>query len=161
MSTEAMINISEHFTWKEVIYSSTAARLNINNEIPLELRAAAINTARNMEKVRELLGSPIFVDSWYRGPALQALPQFYNPSSQHPKAEAIDFISTYGSPLDICKKILKFRELILFDQLILEHTWVHISFCSDPTVKPRGQTLSLLANKKYATGLTDIQGKPL
>lgn len=156
------LNISEHFTWKEVSFSETAQRLGIDNTIPDELKPAAQKTATGMEKVRALLGVPIFPHSWYRGPALQALPQFRNPKSQHPKAEAVDFVApNYGTPLEICRKIIKYADLVRFDQLILEHSWVHISFCSVPGVKPRGQVLSLLKSGDYASGLTDLEGKPL
>jgi len=156
------IYISEHFLWSDVTDSETAERLGIDNSLPESLKPAAIRTARNMEKIRALIDSPIFVTSWYRGPGLQSLPQFYNPTSQHPTASAVDFKSpSYGTPADICKKIVKYADLIRFDQLILEHSWVHVSWVYDPNVKPRGEVLSLLRSKKYASGLTDREGNLL
>lgn len=155
--------ISEHFSWYEVQHSDTAERMGLDNTIPDSLRAAATNTARQMERVRALLQSTVHVNSWYRGPALQALPQFYNPSSQHPLAEAVDFVCQDIQPVDICRKILKYPELIQFDQLILEHTWVHVSFVApgNPNRRNRSQVLSLLKSGKYSSGLTDSSGKPL
>lgn len=156
------MNISKFFTWDEVTVSVTAERLGLDNSLPDKLKPAAQNTATQMDKVRLLLNNPIFVHSWYRGPALQALPEFINPHSQHPKAEAVDWVSpNFGSPLDCCKKILTRPDFIVFDQLILEHSWVHISFCSIPNTVPRKQVLSLLESGGYSIGLTDKKGNPL
>lgn len=154
--------ISTNFSWYEVEYSETAERLNIDNSVPPSLVDACQNTAVNMEFVRSILRSPIKVNSWYRGPQLQAQPQFINPTSQHPHGEAVDFVCPkFGDPVYICKKLMTIADSIKFDQLILEHTWVHISFASGPGAVARKQVLSLLANKKYAIGLTDLNGVAL
>jgi hypothetical protein len=159
MSTEML---TDNFTWEEVVASQTAARRGINNDLPIELVPAVKNTARHLERVRALLQAPILVSSWYRSPALNAAISGSSPRSQHMKGEAVDFIAPrYGSPAAICTRILKFPELISFDQLILEHTWVHISFSSDPAVKNRRQVLSLLDSGSLATGLTDRKGRPI
>ena len=145
-------NITDHFYWAEVIESDTAARLTIDNTLPVELMNTIISTARKAEKIRALLNEPMKITSWYRSLALNTA-LLSKPTSQHIKGEAIDFTSpAYGIPLSICKRIVNYRELIPFDQLILEHTWVHVSFLSDPTVKPRGEVLSLLQSGGYATG---------
>ena len=160
--SEISITLSDHFSFREATFSETAERLHIDNSLPEKLIPAATKTARGLERIRALLGFPININSWFRCEALQSLPQFHNPTSQHPKAEAVDWTcAQFGSPLECCKKIIKYSDLIRFDQLILEHSWVHVSFCSDPTVKPRGQVLSLLNSGGYATGLTDKEGIPL
>jgi hypothetical protein len=155
------IQLSTHFSLAEVTFSSTAARLGIDNSHPSQdVILVAINTAKNMEKVRTLLGNPIHIDSWIRCLQLnRALGS--KDTSQHIKGEAVDFICVeFGTPYDICKAII--NSGISFDQLILEHTWVHISFKSDTSIQAnRGQVLSLLATGKYATGLTDKYGKAL
>jgi hypothetical protein len=75
--------------------------------------------------------------------------------------EAVDFISpTYGSPLQVCKQIIGYGDIINFDQLILEHSWVHISFAIS-SGNPRKQVLSLLQSGGYAQGLTDKHGNKL
>lgn len=153
--------ITDHFYWNEVTESDMAARLDIDNTLPPDLVPVIISTARKAEKIRALLNEPMKITSWYRSLALNTALRS-KPTSQHIKGEAIDFTSpSYSTPLSICRRILNYRELIPFDQLILEHTWVHVSFLSDPTVKPRGEVLSLLQSGGYATGLTDKQGKPL
>jgi putative chitinase len=157
-----MITLSDNFDWDEVSHSQTAQRLGIDNTVPIELEPAVRNTARNMERVRALLQAPVVVSSWYRSSALNASISGSSRTSQHMRGEAVDFISPrFGTPFNICARILKYPELVSFDQLILEHTWVHISFSSDPTVKNRRQVLSLLESGSYAAGLTDRKGRPL
>ena len=157
------IHLSEHFTLDEAIESQTAARLGIDNKpTDLNIITAASKTAVKMEKVRVILGSkPITISSWIRVLELnRAIGS--GDGSQHVKGEAVDFICpTFGTPLDICKAIVENKTLIGFDQLILEHTWVHISWNSIPSGEQRGQVLSLLETGKYALGLTDKKGNPL
>lgn len=152
---------SPNFTWNEVTASSTAARLGIPNVLPADIEPTILNTARGMEKVRSLLSEPIHVDSWYRCLELNTVLNS-KPTSQHIKGEAVDFVCTnYGTPVEICKRLIRYQDFLNYDQLILEHTWVHISFLSDPAVIGRHQVLSLLKSGNYAIGLTDIEGNPL
>lgn len=156
-----MTPISDHFTLEEVTASQLASRQGIDNSLPPELLPAVKFTARQMERVRGLLGSAIHVNSWYRCPLLNTQLGSKN-TSQHLRGEAVDFVApAAGSSLEICKKILQYPELIRFDQLILEHTWVHISFSANPTVANRNQVLSLLQNGTYSSGLTDSSGRHL
>lgn len=153
-------SISPHFSWYEVEHSETAERSGIDNSVPDSLVWVVTKTSLLMEQVRGILNQPIKVNSWYRCPDLQLLPAFYNPSSQHPHGEAVDFVCTeFGTPADICKNLIACG--VDFDQLILEHTWVHISRNSVPNAIQRKQVLSLLKNKKYAIGLTDVDGNAL
>lgn len=153
--------LSEHFSIAEATSSATAARNGIHNAIPAEVMPSIIKTALGMERVRAALGNkPITVNSWYRCPELNKAVGS-KPRSQHIAGEAIDFICpAFGSPVSIAKELIKHKDLIRFDQLILEHNWIHISFAIS-TGKPRNQVLSLLRSGGYATGLTDRQGHPL
>lgn len=153
--------LSEHFTLEEAIESQTASRLGIDNTPTPEVRTAASKTAVKMEKVRVILNNlPIKVSSWIRVPKLNEAIGSHQ-GSQHLKGEAVDFICpAFGSPFEICKILVANKSLIGFDRLILEHTWVHISWKSTPNATQRGQVLSLLSDKSYATGLTDKSGKP-
>lgn len=155
------MKLTEHFTLAEVTHSEIAARRGIDNSLPPELLEVVTKTAVRLEKVRALLDKPIFPSSWYRSlPLNRAL--LSADTSQHPKGEAVDFICpSFGTPLEICKFLLKHQDLIRWDQLILEHTWVHISWNSIPSGEQRGQVLSLLETGKYALGLTDKKGNPL
>jgi hypothetical protein len=78
------------------------------------------------------------------------------------KASAVDFICPkFGTPLDIVRALVKVpKELLPFNQLILEHSWVHISFTLDPQ-GPKREVLTWLGGNKYAQGITDKKGVAL
>lgn len=150
--------LAPHFTLEEACFSETATRLGIGNIPPDSVLPALRNTARSMEVVRTLLGAPILVNSWYRSLALNTALKSPR-SSQHIKGEAVDFRApVFGSPRKICEYLLTMETRVRWHQLILEHTWVHISWISIPGAHQSGQVLSLLSNGGYATGLTDSRG---
>jgi len=155
------MNLSAHFTTEEASHSETASRLGINNTIPLDTLPAIKNTATGLELVRAILGKPILISSWYRCKELNRAIRSKD-TSQHIRGEAVDFICpAYGTPADICKTLVRYKNVVGWDQLILEHTWIHISWNSIPSGKQRGQVLSLLETGSYASGLTDATGKTL
>lgn len=155
-----MTQLSEHFTLAEAVLSQEAARKGIDNSCPTPaIIATASKTAVKMEKVRVVLGNkPILINSWIRCLQLnRALGS--KDDSQHVKGEAVDFICpAFGTPTDICKELVKQKVLLNWDQLILEHSWVHISWSALPNAQQRGQVLSLLSSGKYAQGLTNPAG---
>jgi hypothetical protein len=153
--------LSDHFTLPEAVYSTTAKLQHLNNVPSASTVQTMKQTAFCMERVRAALGNlPLHINSWYRSPEVNAAVGSKS-TSQHILGEAVDFICPeFGSCVDICKKLIELKDLIRYDQLILEHTWVHISFAILST-KPRGQVLSLLATGAYSIGLTDKQGHPL
>lgn len=156
-----MTPLSENFSLEEATISGTASRLGIDNTPTPVQQNVMFRAAIKLEKVRNLLGDKaMHIDSWYRSQQLNAAVGGV-PSSQHTYGEAIDFICPlYGSPLSICRKIVENQDLIGYDQLILEHTWVHVSFAI-LSGKPRGQVLSLLSSGGYSVGLTDAKGVQL
>lgn len=138
--------LSTYFAWPEVWHSSTASKLKIVNHTEDPVTLAAIrHTAAQMDKVRERLGAPISPVSWYRCLALnEAVGGAAN--SQHMKGEAVDFICPdAGSPRDIVAKLVRKVE---YDQLILEPSWVHISFSSTARSN-RLETLIWVGRNKY------------
>lgn len=153
--------LTEHFSWAEVEHSDTADAHKIDNTLPASLGYTVINTANCMERVRAALGNnSITVSSWYRSLQVNRLVGSKD-TSQHIKGEAVDFICLgFGNPIQICKKLMALKDLIRFDQLILEHSWIHISFAISPASN-RGQVLSLLSTGGYAVGLTDTKGNQL
>jgi len=157
------MRVSEYFTLAEVEHSNEAVRLGINNSLPASLYGAIRHTAARADVVRKILNVPMIISSWYRCSALNRALKSPD-SSQHVKGEAIDFYApAFGSPAKICKTLLQNKELISWDQLILEHTWVHISFKypGTPGRLNRGEVLTLLQDKTYAVGLTDFRGNPV
>jgi hypothetical protein len=153
------MQLSEHFTLAEATFSSMAERLGIDNSGDnVATLASAMYTASKMERVRALLDNKsIHVNSWIRSvPLNRALGS--KDTSQHIVGEAVDFIcAEFGTPLAIAQKLIDYMELLDFDQLILEHSWIHISFKQKAN---RREILSLLATGSYARGLTDKNGNP-
>lgn len=153
------LKVSKYFTFKELIHSDTAVSLGLVNNPDLPRLVTCIRTAAEMDKIREFLGSAVFPSSWYRSPTVNTAVGSVNPSSQHTEGEAVDFVCPgFGTPAEIVRAIS--QSDLIFDQLILEHSWVHISFAIR-SGNNRKQVLSLLHNKSYAVGITDKYGTPI
>lgn len=131
--------ISQFFTYREVIASETADRLGIDNTPPPPALETIVATAAKMDALRQLLGTPIIVTSWYRClPLNRAIGS--KDTSQHVLGCAVDFVSPrYGAPAQIVRRLMD--EGIHYDQLILEFTsrpsggWVHVSFTDAPRLQ--------------------------
>jgi hypothetical protein len=126
-----MQSVSAHFSLDEVTNSQTAARLGINNDLPLELMQNVKKAALGMELVRLALNSNMcIVSSWYRCDALNAAVGS-KPTSAHRTGMAIDFTCpTAGTPAQIVAALIK--SAVPFQQIIHEFdSWVHIAFNGD------------------------------
>lgn len=153
--------LSAHFSLADALKSDTADKKAINNDASPAIIAVMTEAASGMEKIRVMLGNkPIAINSWYRCPELNtAVGSAY--TSQHLKGEAIDWTcAEFGTPEEVCKFLIEHLEELSIDQIILEHTWIHVSFAI-LSRKPRYQVLSLLEHGTYSTGLTDKQGNKL
>lgn len=140
--------LSQNFTLDEMVESQTASRLMLDNTPPPEVLEQLHRTALCMEEVRALLGKPILVSSGYRSPKVNEAVGGVG-TSAHCLGYAVDFICPgFGTPFQIAGKILASK--IKYDQLIQEHTWIHISF--DPRM--RQQPLTLLPGGKYKAGIS-------
>jgi hypothetical protein len=145
------MNLSEHFTLEEMTVSESAERLGISNEPTPAIIARLTFTATQMEKVRNLLGKPISVNSGYRSPELNAAIGGA-PTSQHTKGEACDFICpAFGTPKDIARLLQMNWNELQYDQLIFEGSWVHVSFVEDS--QPRGDVLTWTRAAGYTKGI--------
>lgn len=141
------MNLSTNFTLAEATKSAKARELGVSNEPDNEQDLATLQrTALRMEKIRSILGGPINVNSWYRSTVVNAAVGGV-PNSQHKLGEAVDFVCpTFGSPFKICETLKPLMEDLEIDQLILEPTWVHVSFNTSKLNKnkaPRNQYLDL------------------
>ena len=132
--------ITSHFRLSEFSRSEYATRHGIDNTPPADVLPRIMVLADGIERVRVVLGVPIYIQSGYRSGTVNAgIGGARN--SQHCLGEAVDFVApSYGSPRAICEAIVDHEEWIDFDQLINEGTWVHISFTSRS--KPRKQVLT-------------------
>ena len=132
------MNLSPHFTLVEMTVSSKGTRLGLDNTPTPQAMDKLYDTAAGLERVRDVLCTPIVVISGYRSPKVNAAVGGAM-HSQHMNGEAADFISpSFGTPLDICREILNHADYVDFDQLIWEGAghgggaWVHISFSDTP-----------------------------
>ena len=120
------MKLTEHFTLEEFTRSNIASRLRIDNRVPDELMANIQLTANKLELVRKVLGFPIRITSGYRCPLLNARVGGVS-TSAHTKGLAVDFHCAYGTPKEICQRLIDTG--VQFDKLIQEHNqWVHIGF---------------------------------
>lgn len=160
MITSYPETLSEHFTFQEGVHSNTAIAKGIRN-LPEDDKIVSnmIHTANRMESVRAILEHPITVNSWFRCLVLNR-ELGSRDTSDHLLGQAVDFVcSEFGNCLAVARKLIANQDILGYKQLILEHTWVHISFDPDPNVIPKLQVLSLLNSGSYAVGLTNSDGK--
>jgi hypothetical protein len=146
------MNLSEHFTLQEATASAKARMIKDDNQPDQKQLQQMKYTAEQMEKVRKILGDlPIRVNSWFRSPAVNKAVGGVS-TSQHAKGEAVDFTcSLYGNPYEVCVELSARKGELQYDQLIYEHTWIHISFVNDR--KPRLQDLTYMGAGKYIKGI--------
>lgn len=132
--------IGRFFWLSEFLHSDKAVRLGLDNKPG----GGELNNLRNvlapgMERIRSLLGMPVFITSGYRSPAVNAAVGG-SAASQHMLGEAADFLAPEaGTPRSIANRLAQHQQEIRFDQLIYEGTWVHVSFTVG---KPRGSVLT-------------------
>lgn len=127
------MNLSKHLTLAEAIRSESAKRLGISNmPTPEHLENGKIVAEKIFEPIREFVGSPVYISSFYRSKALNKAIKG-SATSQHCTMEAID-IDMDGTATTN-KEIFDFiKGSIEFDQLIWEFgtannpDWVHVSY---------------------------------
>jgi zinc D-Ala-D-Ala carboxypeptidase len=138
------MNLSPHFTLRELAHSQSAERRGIDNtpspEVVANLRALCVNV---LEPLRADVG-PITVTSGYRGPALNKVVGG-NAKGQHPLGQAADIECFSVSTRALAERVIELG--LPFDQPIMEFAndadpqagWVHVSHRADG--KNRGQVL--------------------
>ena len=127
--------ISEHISYKESVYSITETRRGINN-IPddEQLTNMELVAEEVFEPLREWVGGPIKINSFFRCPKLNKAIGGSS-KSQHCYGQAIDIDDTFhkASNADMYNYI---KDHLEFDQLIWEFgdnknpDWVHVSYVS-------------------------------
>lgn len=140
--------MSKNFTVEEFCRSETAKRLGIANT-PSEAFLFNLNfTLAGLERVRAYLGSPMEITSGYRSPKLNEAVGG-SATSQHMLCQAADFVCPgFGSPEAVVRALAPWVKVLGVDQLILEATWVHVSF----SLNPRYQTLRMSQGKLIPFG---------
>jgi len=144
--------ISEHVSLKEAIKSNTATRLQIKNEPrELDLVRMALIAEEVFEPLREWVGGPIKVNSFYRSPELNSAIGG-SKNSQHCIGCALDIDDTFGHKTN-AQMFDYIKNNLDFDQMIWEFgdddncDWVHVSYVSED------------ANRRRLLKATKINGK--
>jgi hypothetical protein len=134
--------ISEHISLKEGIKSHTATRLGIDNS-PSELDLVRMKTIAEkvFEPLREWVGGPIVINSFYRSPKLNSAIGG-STSSQHCIGCALDLDDNYGYKTN-AEMFDYIKNNLDYDQMIWEFgtdenpNWVHVSYVSEDTNRRR------------------------
>lgn len=125
------MQLSQHFTLAELVASTTATRLRLDNTPPESVIASLRTTAEMLERIRATLGVPVVVTSGYRSPAVNKAVGGVS-SSDHTMGQAADFVAPkYGSPYLIASLLAPLVSTLGIEQLILEGVkgkqWIHVS----------------------------------
>ena len=133
--------LSKNFTWKEFTKSDAASRHHIMNEITdWEVRDNIVALVENiLQPLRDAWGQPLFINSGYRCPELNAKVGGVA-TSQHVKGQAADV--GCSDPLALARLAKKMD--LDYDQMIVYATFVHFSYTEDR--KNRNQ---ILYSSKY------------
>jgi zinc D-Ala-D-Ala carboxypeptidase len=130
-----MEKLSKHVSYKEGVYSRTAERLGLKND-PSDAHLANMKliAEKVFEPLREHVGGPIKINSFYRGPELNAAIGG-SAKSQHCHGQAIDIDDTFGHATN-AEMFYWIQQNLDFDQMIWEFgtdenpNWVHVSYVS-------------------------------
>ena len=149
--------ISEHISYKEGVYSTTATRRGID-DTPNDKQLANMEliAEKVFEPLREWVGGPIKINSFFRSVKLNKAIGGSN-KSQHCKGQAIDIDDTFGvvANSDMYNYV---KNNLDFDQMIWEFgdddnpNWVHISYVSEEDNRKR----CLRASKNDGTTIYSI-----
>ena len=127
--------ISKHISYKEGVYSTTALRRDIDNTPgDDQLHFMEILANEVFEPLREYVGGPIKINSFYRSPELNKAIGG-STTSQHCKGQAMDIDDTFGHMTN-AQMYHWIKENLDFDQMIWEFgddnnpNWIHISYIS-------------------------------
>ena len=127
--------ISEHVSYKEGVFSFTATRLGVDNTPNDEqLANMELIAEKVFEPLREWVGGPIKINSFFRGLPLNTAIGGAR-KSQHMKGQAMDIDDNYGNATN-AEMYYWIKENLDFDQLIWEFgdddnpNWLHVSYVS-------------------------------
>ena len=128
--------ISEHISYKEGVYSTTATRKGIDNTPNDGQLLNMVTIAEEVfEPLRAYVGGPIKINSFFRSVELNKAIGGSS-KSQHCKGQAIDIDDTFGRMTN-AEMYHWIKYNLDFDQMIWEFgnddnpDWVHVSYVSE------------------------------
>jgi len=128
--------ISKHVSYKEGVYSNTATRRGIDNT-PNDEQLNNMELVANeiFEPLRDWVGGPIKINSFFRSPDLNTAIGGSS-KSQHCKGQAIDIDDVFNRATN-AEMYHFIKDNLDFDQIIWEFgnddnpDWVHVSYVSE------------------------------
>ena len=128
--------ISKHISDRESVYSTTAIRRGLDNTPDAEqLLNMKLLAKKVFEPLREWVGGPIRINSFFRGSELNKAIGGSS-KSQHCKGQAMD-IDDGGCNKTNAEMYKFIKDELEFDQMIWEFgdddnpNWVHVSYVSE------------------------------
>jgi len=131
------MKLSNNLSLYEVVKSSTAERLGIDNTPEFEhVESLRTISQRVFQPIRDYYGKPVYISSGYRCKELNTAIGGSS-KSQHCKGQALDIDNDYRNTVSN-KEVFDFiKDNLTFDQLIFEFgdnlnpSWVHVSYVTD------------------------------
>lgn len=153
-SLSNVVFLSPHFTLHELIRSSNAARLGIDNTpTPEALANMRDILCPGLEIVRGVVRKPVQVNSAYRCLLLNGNTPGSSSTSYHVLGLAADILcpplTAYALAVLLCAHKMRIR----YDKLIYEFDWVHIQFAK-PKAVPRLTEWTIKYNLKLNRSTT-------
>ena len=149
------MKISKHVSYKEGVHSNTALRKGLDNTPNEDQLKCMREVAENLfEPLREWVGGPIKINSFFRGePTNTAIGG--SKYSQHMKGQAMDIDDTFGYKTN-AEMYHYIKDNLEFDQMVWEFgseypdgnpNWVHISWVSHRPNRKQ-EVIALTENRK-------------
>lgn len=146
LNTICMNNKPKYFSFRELISSSTAEAMGIDNTPEWdEITALKMLAMDVLDPIRVLWGHPIIVNSGYRSSQLNAaVGGVFNSQHRCQGMTAAADITTGNKQANILLTDMIIKSDIQYDQLIVEDggRWLHVSF----SLKPRRQVIGINCN---------------
>lgn len=126
------MKLTEHFTLAELVASSTARKLGLDNTPTADALQQLHRTAQMLERVRTFLGgNAIIVTSGYRSRKVNEAVGGVT-SSDHAQGMAADVkVPAYGTPYEVAKALAPQISALGIGQIIYESVggaqWLHLS----------------------------------
>ena len=128
------LNDTQHFKAKEIIYSKTAEKNNIDNYPKDEEVICNLNyTLQRLNEIREGFGSPIYINSGYRCEELNTRVDGAK-TSAHKSGYAMDIVPANNKKVEFFEFMQEYLQDKEFDELLLEKSaksmWIHFALKS-------------------------------
>lgn len=153
------MQLTPHFTLAELVASSTAKRLGLDNTPTPAVLANLQRTAHMLEGIRaHLSGKAVIVTSGYRGREVNQAVGGAT-SSDHMMGQAADIqVPSFGTPYEVAKNLAADLDWLGIGQIIYEvngsSRWVHVS--TRVPAKPVNRVITIVVGKGTFLGVQQV-----